>query len=113
LMSLIKQKFILPLAFELPWIDAKTLPGFVINVFNQMFQSNIIVILYMIYDGIQASVTMHVYCLYDDLCLMLDELEVDLRDRKKKHSIKIQEKLFEIIGYHRDLLRFAKISELI
>jgi hypothetical protein len=107
IMTLFTDNWILPLGFTLPWVQVDSLPGFVINYCHQTLQTFLLVFIYLSYDGLQVVFTIHIYCVYDDLCLMLDELDEDLQDKKKKISPEIRKKIVRIIEAHQELLRFV------
>jgi hypothetical protein len=109
--TLFTDHWALPLGFNLPWTQVDSIPGFVVNYCHQTLQTILLVLIYLSYDGLQVVFTMHIYCVYDDLCLMLDELDEDLHDQSKKNSTVIREKIVEIVENHQKLLRYEESSE--
>ena len=109
LVKLITGELILPFGFKLPWFDELSFSGYSVNFLYQLSQAYVFVFGITASDGIYAVEMLHAYCVFDDLCVMLDELNEDLKDKKKKKSPKIRGKIVEIIKKHQDLLKFVNI----
>lgn len=110
---LIVGELITPFGFTLPWIDESTFYGYLINYINQLFQAFFVYFIYSTSHGLQFVITINVFCVYDILCLMLDDLNKDLIDETKKNSPNIRKQLVKIIELHQDLLRFFSTELLI
>jgi 7tm Odorant receptor len=108
LVKLVTGELVLPYGFKLPWLDEFSFFGYSINFLYHLLQDFYTVLGYCTSDGIYAIEMLNIYCVYDDLCLMLDDLNEDLKDRKKKKSPIIREKMVIIIKKHQALLRFEK-----
>jgi 7tm Odorant receptor len=105
--KLLTGKLVLPYGFKLPWLDEFSFVGYVINYCHHLLQDYIVVFGFLYTDGLYAIIILHVYCVYDNLCLMLDEMNEDLCDEIKRKSPDIRKKLVEIVKMHQELLRFA------
>jgi 7tm Odorant receptor len=105
--KLLTGKLVLPYGFKLPWLDEFSLFGYSINLLYHLFEDYIVVFAFLYTDGLYAITIIHVYCVYDNLCLMLDEMNEDFCDEIKRKSPDIRKKLVEIVKMHQELLRFA------
>ena len=108
---LITGKFILPYGFRLPLVDERTFTGYVANLIHHWLQAIFTVIGLTTSDGIYAFEMLHAYCVFDDLCAMLDELNEDLKDKKKKKSPEITKKIVLIVEKHQNLLRLIRRNQ--
>jgi hypothetical protein len=97
---------VLPFGFKLPWIDESTAVGYSINFCHHMLQSYITGFGFSAIDGMFAINMLQSYCVFDELYLMLDELNEDLKDRKRRSSPEIRKQLVKIVQKHQDLLRY-------
>jgi hypothetical protein len=61
-------------------------------------------------DGIFALNMLHIYCGFDDICLMLDDLNEDLKIENKRKSQEIRKQLIEIVKKHQNLIQFERLS---
>lgn len=106
--KLITGKVVLPYGFKLPYLNELSVIGYVINLFHHGMQSFLTVVGFTYTDGLYAIFVMHVYCVFDVLILMLDELSENISRRGlKPHEIKQQ--LESIIQLHQKLLRLIFI----
>jgi 7tm Odorant receptor len=108
--KLLTGKLVLPYGYKLPWFDEFSPIGYAINYCHHLLQAHFVVFGFLYTDGLYAIFIFHVYCVYDNLCLMLDELNEDLCDEVKRKSPDIRKKLVEIIKMHQELLRFASFK---
>lgn len=104
--KLLAGKLVLPYGFKLPFIDEMSLFGYGINYLHHLFEAYIVVFTFIYADGLYAISVLHIYCVYDILCLMLDELNDDLENEETRNSLKVRQKLVKIIKMHQELLRF-------
>jgi 7tm Odorant receptor len=96
-------KLVLPYGFKLPWIDEFTFLGYTINLLHHFVQMLVVASLFIYFDGLYSVIVLHVYCIYDVLIQMLDELN-ELIVHPQSSKI-VNEKLISIIQLHQKLLR--------
>ena len=108
---LITGEIVLPYGFKLPWINERSFIGYIINFLHHLLQDYLVVCGLTTSDGIYAFEMLHAYCVFDDLCAMLDELNEDLKDKKKKKSPEITKKIVLIIEKHQNLLRLIRRNQ--
>jgi hypothetical protein len=105
--KLLTGKLVLPYGFKMPLLNELSFVGYPINLLYHLFEVYIVAFAFIYTDGLFLVIIMHVYCVYDNLCLMLDELNEDLCDELKRKSPNIRDKLVEIIKMHQELLRLS------
>lgn len=76
-----------------------------------MLQDFIVAVGYIYTDGLYAIIVIHVYCAYDILIQLLDELDNAIRETGAEKST-IRKKLITLVQKHQELLRFAFFESL-
>lgn len=106
--KLVTGKLVLPYGFKLPWIDEFSFWGYAINFLHHVIQARYVVDGLIYTDGIYMIIIIHIYCVYDNLCLKLDELNQGLNQKKSskdRKKLNVRDKLVEVIKLHQQLLK--------
>ena len=108
LVKLVTGELVLPFGVYLPWINPFSFWGYLINLGYQFILGFLTVMGFIYADSLYITIVLHVYCIYDVLIQLLDELNQSILN--EDNSIKIDKQLVFIIQLHQRLLRFDLIS---
>ena len=108
LVKLVTGELVLPFGVYLPWFDSTRVRGFLVNLGYQFILVSITVMGFSIADCLYITIVLHVYCIYDVLVQLLDELNQSILS--EIDSIEIDKQLVFIIQLHQKLLRFVLIN---
>ena len=97
---------VLPYGFKLPMIDETSLFGYVINYCHHLLQDFIFVSGFFYSDCLYAIIVLQVYCVFDVVIQMLEELN-EMIGQKGLPRKAIEQKLVSIIQLHQRLMRFG------
>lgn len=95
---------ILPYGFKLPWFDECSVIGYAINYIYQIAQAYFTIACLCCFEGVVVIKMIMIYCVFDDLCWMLQEVDEEIKKKEKEYST-IAQKLNEIIKKHQKLLK--------
>jgi hypothetical protein len=102
--KLLTGQVVLPYGFKLPFLDEYSVLGYLINLIHHGIQSFIVAFGFIYADGLYAVFVIHVYCVFDVLVLMLDDIN-ELVDQEDVESQAIEDQMDAIIMLHQRLLR--------
>lgn len=107
IIKLLTGTLVLPYGFKLPWIDEFTVIGYTINLLHHLLQDFFVATGYIYADALYAIIILNVYCIFDILTLMIEEIDQEIKVEKKgKNALSTKKKLIEMILLHQRLLRF-------
>jgi hypothetical protein len=112
IVKIVTGNLILPYGFKLPFIDETSVTGYAINFAHHLLQDYIVVFGFICADSVYAIIVINIYCVYDVIGQMLDELNEMInveKSKKVQDHQKIREKLISIAKTHQDLLRFVTL----
>jgi Cdc6-like AAA superfamily ATPase len=95
---------VLPYGFKLPFLDEYSVLGYLINLIHHGIQSFTVAIGFIYADGLYAVFVIHVYCVFDVLVLMLDDIN-ELVDQEDVDSQAVEDQMDAIIMLHQRLLK--------